>query len=258
MVSAPRLSTRRSSSRSMPRQFCARGAPRASSSALKTIRSWEGLGRRWPKRSRKRASACRCAGSASTTCLPSPEAGSTCSRSMDWGFAISCKQHGRISARAVRPPRSRRSSPYREVMRRFDGLISRRTVTKAGLMCIAAVAGAGVALAQQRLRIAFANFNDEASFGTLVLRGMREAAKKRPDLDVAFYDNKADVTRAVENARLVATTKPSAFIEYSSVSAAANPQIARIVKAAGLPTISVQSRVPDTQLFAVDNELAGY
>jgi ABC-type sugar transport system substrate-binding protein len=143
-------------------------------------------------------------------------------------------------------------------MRRSDDLISRRTVTQAGLMCIAAVAGAGVARAQQRLRIAFANFNDEASFGTLVLRGMREAAKKRPDLDVTFYDNKADVTRAVENARLVVTTKPGAFIEYSSVSAAANPQIARIVKGAGLPTVSVQSRVPDTPLFAVDNELAGY
>lgn len=123
---------------------------------------------------------------------------------------------------------------------------------------MAALAGTSVAHAQQRVRIAFANFNDEASFGTLVLRGMRAAAKTRPDLDVTFYDNKADVTRAVENARLVVTTKPSAFIEYSSVSAAANPQIARIVKAAGLPTISVQSRVPDTRLFAVDNDLAGY
>jgi ABC-type sugar transport system substrate-binding protein len=126
------------------------------------------------------------------------------------------------------------------------------------MMCIAALASAGVARAQQRVRIAFANFNDEASFGTLVLRGMRAAAAKRSDLDVTFYDNKSDVTRAVENARLVAATKPGAFIEYSSVSAAANPQIARIVKAAGLPTLSVQSRVPETPLFAVDNELAGH
>ncbi|MDB6082965.1 MAG: sugar transporter substrate-binding protein [Gammaproteobacteria bacterium] len=123
---------------------------------------------------------------------------------------------------------------------------------------MAVLASASAAHAQQRVRIAFANFNDEASFGMLVLQGMRAAAKKRPDLEVTFYDNKADVTRAVENARLVVTTKPSAFIEYSSVSAAANQQVARIVKAAGLPTVSVQSRVPDTGLFAVDNELAGY
>jgi ABC-type sugar transport system substrate-binding protein len=141
-------------------------------------------------------------------------------------------------------------------MRRCDE--TRRTVAHAGLLCIAALAFESVAPAQQRVRIAFANFNDEASFGTLVLRGMRAAAKQRPDLDVTFYDNKSDVTRAVENARLVVTTKPRAFIEYSSVSSAANPQIARIVTEAGVPTVSVQSRVPHTPLFAVDNELAGY
>jgi ribose transport system substrate-binding protein len=137
-------------------------------------------------------------------------------------------------------------------------MISRRTGVGCALIAVAALGFAGVASGQQNARIAFANYNDEASFGSLVLRGMQAAAKNRPDLDVTFYDNKSDITRAVENARLIATTKPAALIEYSSVSSAANPQISRIVKEAGLPTISVQSRVPDTPLFAVDNELAGF
>jgi ABC-type sugar transport system substrate-binding protein len=137
-------------------------------------------------------------------------------------------------------------------------MVPRRAFLYAVVTCAAVAILASTAQAQQKTRIAFANFNDEASFGTLVLRGMQAAAKARPDLEVIFYDNKADVARAVENARLVVTTKPNAFIEYSSVSAAANPQIGRIVKEAGLPTISVQSRVPGTPLFAVDNALAGY
>ncbi len=137
-------------------------------------------------------------------------------------------------------------------------MVTRRDILQAGLWSAAALALPIGAKAQQKMRVAFANYDDEASFGTIVLRGMQAAAKQRPDLEVAFYDNKSDPTRAVENVRSVVTTKPDVFIEYSSTTASANPQIARIVKAANLPTIAVQSAVPGAPLFAVDNAMAGY
>ncbi|HEY1940850.1 MAG TPA: sugar ABC transporter substrate-binding protein [Roseiarcus sp.] len=137
-------------------------------------------------------------------------------------------------------------------------MVTRRKFMQAGLSVAAALAGPAGVRAQQRLRVAFANYNDESSFGTVVLRGMQAAAKLRPDLDVTFYDNKSDATQVVENARLVVTTKPNVFIEYSTTTAAANPQVGRIIKAANLPTIAVQAPVPGTPLFAVDNRMAGY
>jgi len=109
-----------------------------------------------------------------------------------------------------------------------------------------------------KLRIAFANFDDEAAFGALVLRGMQAAAKNHPDLDVLFYDNKKDGARVMEIARTVAIVKPDVFIEYNSIVPQANIQVARIMKAAGIPVLSLQISVPGTPLFAVDNALSGY
>ncbi len=115
------------------------------------------------------------------------------------------------------------------------------------------------ALAQgKKLRVAFANYNDEASFGALVLRGMQNAAKAHPELEVLFYDNRQDGARAVENARTIATIKPDVFIEYNSIVPQVNPQIARIMKDAAIPVLSIQVRVPETPLYAVNNELSGY
>jgi ribose transport system substrate-binding protein len=137
-------------------------------------------------------------------------------------------------------------------------MISRRNVIKTGIAIAVMSASAREANAQGRIRIGFANYNDESSFGAVVLRGVQNAAKGRPDLEVLYYDNRSDVTEAVQNARLAATTHLDAFIEYSSDSAAANPEVSRIVKVANLPTIGVQSPVPGMPLFAVDNQEAGY
>jgi ribose transport system substrate-binding protein len=110
---------------------------------------------------------------------------------------------------------------------------------------------------EKKIRIAFANFNDEHSFGATVLRGVQAAAKQRPDIEMIYYDNKSDAARSVENARAAAVVKPDVYIGYN-VNPATNPQIGRVLKDAGIPILSVQTRVPDTPIFAVDNARSGY
>jgi ribose transport system substrate-binding protein len=109
----------------------------------------------------------------------------------------------------------------------------------------------------KKLRIAFANYDDEANFGALVLRGMKRAAEEHPEFEVLFYDNKKDGARAMEIARTIATVKPDVFIEYNSIVPQVNVQIVRLLKEAGIPILSIQVRVPETPLFAVDNALSG-
>lgn len=110
---------------------------------------------------------------------------------------------------------------------------------------------------EKKIRIAFANVTDESSFGAIVLRGVQAAAKQRPDIEMIYYDNKNDAARSVENARAAAVVKADVYISYN-VTPATNPQIGRVLKDAGIPILSVQTRVPDTPIFAVHNALAGY
>jgi ribose transport system substrate-binding protein len=122
----------------------------------------------------------------------------------------------------------------------------------------AALIAAGTAAAQdKKVRVAFANFNDEHSFGAIVLKGMQAAAKQRPDIEMIYYDNKSDAARSVENARAATVVKPDVYIGYNTFPAT-NPQIGRVLKDAGIPVLSVQTRIPDTPIFAVDNALSGY
>ena len=108
----------------------------------------------------------------------------------------------------------------------------------------AALIAAGTAAAQdKKVRVAFANFNDEHSFGAIVLKGMQAAAKQRPDIEMIYYDNKSDAARSVENARAATVVKPDVYIGYNTFPAT-NPQIGRVLKDAGIPVLSVQTRIP--------------
>jgi ABC-type sugar transport system substrate-binding protein len=134
----------------------------------------------------------------------------------------------------------------------------RDTLRLFGMGAAAAMLPASAIAQAKKLRIAFANYNDEASFGAVVRRGFQNAAKAHPEFEVLFYDNRQDGQRAVENARLVATIKPDVFVEYNAIVPEVNPQIARLMKDAGIPVLSIQVRVPDTPVFAIDNSLSGY
>jgi ribose transport system substrate-binding protein len=135
---------------------------------------------------------------------------------------------------------------------------SKRLLVAIGATLIACGSGLNPSVAQdKKIRVAFANFNDEHSFGAIVLRGMQAAAKQRPEIEMIYYDNKSDAARSVENARAAAVVKPDVYVGYK-VNPATNPQIGRVLKDAGIPVLSVQTRVPDTPIFAVDNALSGY
>lgn len=133
--------------------------------------------------------------------------------------------------------------------------MDRRKVMLAGATAL--LAHSGVARAQATTKIVFANFNDEHTFGAAVLRGMQVAAKKYSNVEILYLDNKADAARAVENARNAVTVRASVFICYNAVPAA-SPQIARLMKEANIPVLSVQVRIPNSPLYAVDNPQSGY
>ena len=134
---------------------------------------------------------------------------------------------------------------------------TRRLLVALGAALIAAGIAAGQPAQDKKVRVAFANFNDEHSFGAIVLKGMQAAAKQRPDIEMIYYDNKSDAARSVENARAATVVKPDVYIGYNTFPAT-NPQIGRVLKDAGIPVLSVQTRIPDTPIFAVDNALSGY
>jgi ribose transport system substrate-binding protein len=134
-----------------------------------------------------------------------------------------------------------------------------------GLIAVSVAVIVGMALggsqggdvaAQTKRRIAFANFSDESSFAASVLRGFRDAAKARGDVEMLYYDNRQDAARSVENARTVATQKVDLFIEYNGI-LAANQQIAKLMEEAKIPVLAIQVPVPGAPLYAVDNALSG-
>lgn len=105
-------------------------------------------------------------------------------------------------------------------------------------------------------RIAYANLSDENSFSALVLSGFKTEAARRPGLEMGYFDNKGDAAKAVENARIIATSKFDLLIEYSG-NPGANVQIGRIMKDAGIPSIAITTPIEGAPLFAVDNVEAG-
>ena len=112
------------------------------------------------------------------------------------------------------------------------------------------------AFAQSKLRIAFANYSDEAVFGAAVLRGLQSAAKKRSEMDVQFFDNRQDPAKTIENARTIVSSKPDIVLWYSTFSDV-NKRAATLFDEAKLKVIAIQSPVPGAPLFTVDNPLSG-
>ena len=108
----------------------------------------------------------------------------------------------------------------------------------------------------RKWRVAYANVTDEIPFGVTVLNGMREAAAKRPQLDVSWMDNRNDPARAIEIARVVAASSYDLFINYNAQQSADGP-ISRLMKEAGVKVLAIQTPIPDFPVFVVDNLRAG-
>jgi ribose transport system substrate-binding protein len=139
----------------------------------------------------------------------------------------------------------------------------RRRFVVRGLAALLGNAALPAKAQEQRFRIAFANLNDDPSVrleglgftGVDVRRSFQLAARTLP-VDMLFYDNAADDAKALANAATAVADKADLLIEYNS-GGAANAEIARKLKAAGIPVLAINHPVADAPLYGADNLAAG-
>ena len=134
-------------------------------------------------------------------------------------------------------------------------------------MCVlvAALAAIGRPLRadERRYTVAFANVSEEAGV-TLESTGftgrdVRESfalAARRYPIDLVFYDNGRDCSRAAANVEDAIARKVAVFIQYCH-HAQPNAVVAEKLKAAGIPVIAVNEAVPEAPLYTLDNRAAG-
>lgn len=114
-----------------------------------------------------------------------------------------------------------------------------------------------------RWRIAFANANETPGVkleglgftGADVRRGFELAARTLP-VEMVYLDNAGDADRALANADEAIRQKVDLLIEFSSETLN-NPEIARRMKAAGIPVLAVGYKIGEAPLYAADNRAAG-
>jgi ABC-type sugar transport system substrate-binding protein len=124
--------------------------------------------------------------------------------------------------------------------------------------------GLGPAKAEtRRFRIAFANLDETPGVtleglgftGADVRRSFELAARTLP-LDMLYFDNAGDATRAIANARAAIAARVDLLIEYSA-DADANAEIARLLVAARIPALALVDPLPGAPLYGPDNRAAG-
>ena len=150
------------------------------------------------------------------------------------------------------PAVSQRDRRRRSVWRRAAGL--------AALLIVGA--WLAPASAQRQYVVAFANLTEEPGAtveGTgFTGREIREsfvlAARAHP-IEMVFYDNQRDDTRAMQNAEAAIARKVDLYIEYHR--GTANTAIGEKLKAAGIPVLAENYPVPGAPLYTVDNLAAG-
>jgi ribose transport system substrate-binding protein len=135
-------------------------------------------------------------------------------------------------------------------------MFDRRRSIKAFMGLAIAALSVPNAFSQSRKRIAFANISDDIPFGATVLRSLKDAANKHPELELTYMDNRNDAARALENARAVSAARFDLFIEYN-IQAGSNLPISRLMQESKIPVLAVQIGVGEAPLFAVDNKAAG-
>lgn len=141
-------------------------------------------------------------------------------------------------------------------------LIGRRSVL--GLAATLLAASATVAAAQaRRYRIGFANLTEDAGtrlegfgFTPADLRTSFALAARGQPVDLTFYDNDRNRAKTLANADDAIARKLDLYIQYCD-DAGANREVARRMKAAGMPVLALIDAVPGAPSYGPDNTLAG-
>jgi ribose transport system substrate-binding protein len=117
--------------------------------------------------------------------------------------------------------------------------------------------------AEPRYLVAFANLTEEpgvALEGTGFTGGdVRESfllAVRDLPIDLVFYDNQRDASKAVANAIDAIDRKVNLYIQYHQ-DLAANLEVAEKLRTAGIPVLAVNYPVPGAPLYTADNLAAG-
>ncbi len=128
------------------------------------------------------------------------------------------------------------------------------------LLAILAVASSARAANEEvrRFRVAFANLNEELAtsivglgFSGVEIRRSFELASRSLPLDMMYYDNGGDAEKALVNAADAVSRKVDLLIEYNS-DTAANAEIGRQLKTAGIPVLAINHAIPGAPLYTAD------
>jgi ribose transport system substrate-binding protein len=121
----------------------------------------------------------------------------------------------------------------------------------------------GASAEARRYRIALANLDETPGvtleglgFTGADLRRSFELASRTLPIDMLYFDNAGDGTRAISNAEAAIAAKIDLLIEYNA-DAEANAQIARRLAAAGIAAIALVDLLPGAPLYGPDNLAAG-
>ncbi len=113
----------------------------------------------------------------------------------------------------------------------------------------------GTALAEEKIRVGFANINEKGSFGKMVLQGMKKTAEER-GYDIICVDNNSDGATAVANADTLLAMDIDYMIEFN-VDQSVAPVIMEKFNAAEIPVVAVDIRHEGAIFFGADNPYAG-
>jgi ribose transport system substrate-binding protein len=91
--------------------------------------------------------------------------------------------------------------------------------------------------------------------GADVRRSFQLAARTLP-IDMLYYDNAGDGAKAITNVEAAIAAKVDLVIEYNG-DAAANAEIARRLKSAGIPALAINYPLPAAPFYGADNRAAG-
>lgn len=122
--------------------------------------------------------------------------------------------------------------------------------------------GLAPAGAQRTYVVAFANLSEEpgvtlegTGFSGREIRESFTLAARAYPVEMVYYDNHRDDTRALANAEAAIARKVDLYIQYHR--GAANPAVAEKLKAAGIKVLALNAPVPGAPLYTADNLAAG-
>jgi ABC-type sugar transport system substrate-binding protein len=116
---------------------------------------------------------------------------------------------------------------------------------------------------ERRYTVAFANLTEEPGVtlegtgftGSDVRESFALAARRYP-IDLVFYDNQRDRSRALANAADAVARKLDLYIQYHR-DPETNAAVAERLRRGGIPVLAVNYPVPGAPLYTIDNAAAG-